>query len=120
MCHSLPAIARSRRAPGRSDRAEVRNFYSALAPRPAGRKRIKWSGITVIPYRHGAVNDALDSDDRGAAINGLGDHATLLDGLAILGKGLKRAGIARPAKPKTPLPVPPMVALWEDREESRA
>jgi len=67
-----------------------------------------------------AVNDALDSDDRGAAINGLGDHAKLLDGLTILGKALKRAGITRPAKSKSPQPVPPMVALWEDREESGA
>ena len=62
-----------------------------------------------------AVNDALDGDDRSAAINGLGDHARPLDGLTILGKALKRAGISRPAKPKSPQPVPPMVALWEDR-----
>ena len=67
-----------------------------------------------------AVSNALDSDDRGAAINGLGDHTKLLDGLAILGKGLKRAGITRPTKPKTPQPVPPMIAIWEDREKGGA
>jgi len=67
-----------------------------------------------------AVNAALDGDERGAAIVGLGDHARLLDGLAILGKALKRAGITRPAKPKSPQPVPPMIAIWENREESGA
>ena len=67
-----------------------------------------------------AVNAALDGDDRGAAINGLGDHARLLDGLSILGKGLKRAGITRPAKPKSQQPVPPMIAIWEDHGESGA
>ena len=48
VCHSLPAILRSERTPGRSDRAEVGAYRSALAPRPTGRKRIKWSG-TVTP-----------------------------------------------------------------------
>jgi len=62
-----------------------------------------------------AANAALDGDDRGAAINGMGDHARLLDGLATLGKALKRAGITRPAKPKSPQPVPPMIAIWENR-----
>ena len=46
---------------------------------------------------------------------GWADHVRLLDGLATLGKALKRAGITRPAKPKSPQPVPPMIAIWEGR-----